>query len=406
MRIRDSESMHHLRQGRDQGRGAFRLGADWAILDPHLAHRVNAANYADDLLPDRLVDLLRGRRSPAVSWKQVRAGWAAPLKAHLRADRVAALEGRLRAEVEARLERALDLAWAGQEIFTRPLIPVVVAGLEGAERHHVEEEQDVKLARLMRPVPREDTISERLRSAAVQIQVGRVVRRVLRERARGRRARQVDLADPLVDLLPDLGMDRASNAVTAVFTAIAGPPGAVAACLLLELARRPRWERQITAELSAVPDPCFRSAPQTAAPITHRFVKEVLRFWSSPLVLTRVARRDHQVEEERIEAKERFHLSPYFGHRDPEEWDDPDSFDPGRWQAGVDRGPRNACAYSPFGYPPISCIGAGLGLVELMLLCRLFTTRYRIEPEAVEEVEMVMASVPLPIGFRGRITRR
>ena len=101
-----------------------------------------------------------------------------------------------------------------------------------------------------------------------------------------------------------------------------------------------------------------------------------------------------------------FHLSPYFAHHDTRQWSDPDTFDPDRWLPEVDGGPADSCAYAPFGWSPTSCIGAGLGLTELMLLCYLFSTRYRIEAVDPQAVEMVMASVPLPVGFRGVINRR
>jgi len=41
-----------------------------------------------------------------------------------------------------------------------------------------------------------------------------------------------------------------------------------------------------------------------------------------------------------------------------------------------------------------------------MLLARLFSIRYRIDAIDPENVEIVLASVPLPVGFRGEVSRR
>jgi cytochrome P450 len=402
---RDGDAIGQLRALWPNQGGVFRVGRGLAVLDPRWAQEVNATNFSDRMMEDRLVDVIRGRSSPGVSWKSLRAAWASRLTKLSEGPRVAELEERMCALAEARLGRELDLAWAIQEIFTQALIPTVLADLSPSGLDALRKDQTYKLERLMRTEQREEGRREKLRSAILQIRAGWAVRRVLRGRAKGRRPRQLDLADPVVDMLPTLGMDRAVFAVTTILTAIAGPPGAVAVCLVLELVRRPEWAERIRAELSAVRRERFHADPVRSAPATHRFVRETLRKWSSPLVLTRVARKPLRIDGETLEPGGLFHLSPYFGHHDPKEWDDPEAFDPDRWLPGADRGPARPCAHAPFGYAPTSCIGAGIGTIELMLLAALFTRRYRVDAVDPESVEILLASVPLPIGFRGTILR-
>jgi hypothetical protein len=110
------------------------------------------------------------------------------------------------------------------------------------------------------------------------------------QRASGRRARQCDLTDAIVDLLPQLGVSRGMDAVSTVPTAVGGPPGSAAASLLYELARHPDWAAKVAEELCGLTAADFAAAPTRAAPLTHRFIKEVLRLWSPPLVLVRPAR--------------------------------------------------------------------------------------------------------------------
>ncbi|HVR10172.1 MAG TPA: cytochrome P450, partial [Thermoanaerobaculia bacterium] len=244
------------------------------------------------------------------------------------------------------------------------------------------------------------------RAIFIQVAGGLVVRRELRGRRAGRRPRQLDLADPIVDLLPVLGMDRAVDAVTAVLTAIAGPPGASAACLIYELSRRPDWAARLAAELGPVAPAELYNAPTRLAPVTHRFVKETLRMWSPPLLLSRAARTAIDLDAAHLEAGQRYFLSAHLIHHDPRHWPDPDTFDPDRWLPGSDRGGCPASSYVPFGWSPRTCIGASLGTAQLIVLCHLLCTRYRIEVSDPAAVRMALVAVPLPLHFQGTITRQ
>src|SRR6202035_4257259 len=244
------------------------------------------------------------------------------------------------------------------------------------------------------------------RSIRIQVAAGWAVRRELRGRANGRRPRRLDLTDPIVDLLPGLGMDRAVDAVTAVLTAIAGPPGAAAACLLYELTRRRDWAERLEAELRPLALAALHEAPARIAPVTHRFVKETLRMWSPPLLMTRPVRTDICLDQARLQAGQRYVVSTYLIHHDPRHWQDPDTFDPDRWLPAAAHGPCSGANYVPFGWAPKACLRARLGPTPLMLLCHFLCTRYRVEVEEPAAVGMALAAVPLPLRFRGTITRR
>ena len=119
------------------------------VFDPEAAQQVNAANFSDLTLPDRLVDLLRRRRSKAVSWKQVRAAWIAQLRRLSDAEGIGRLAARMDALLAARTGRPLDLVWAAQQVCTQALVPVVVDGLSPAGWKRVLRDQDFKLRRLL-----------------------------------------------------------------------------------------------------------------------------------------------------------------------------------------------------------------------------------------------------------------
>jgi cytochrome P450 len=379
----------------------------WAVFEAEAAQKVNALNFGDMTLPDKLSDLMRGRTGEPVFWKHVRAAWMGQLRHLSGAEGVGQLATRMVGLLDERLDRSIDLLWAAQEVCTRSLLPVVVAGLSSADTERILRDQTLKLNRLLTFEPVRETFWKEMYGIVVQVSAGSVVRRELNGRAKGRRPRQLDLTDPVVDLLPDLGMDRAVDSVTAVLTAIAGPPGSAAACLLYELTRWPEWAERIADELAPIPPEQLHNT--RVAPVTHRFVKETLRVWSPPLFLSRPVRTDIDLEQVCMKTGERYLVSPYLIHHDPKNWKNPETFDPDRWLPEAGHGPRcpvSPASYVPFGWAPTTCIGAALGTSQLLLLCQLLCTRYQVQVAKPEEVRMALSAVALPMGFHGTISRR
>ncbi|HET9228906.1 MAG TPA: cytochrome P450 [Thermoanaerobaculia bacterium] len=375
-----------------------------AVFDAETAQKANAANFRDMTLPERLADLVRGRAGDPFTWKAVRSAWMAQLRHLSGAEGVGKLAERMAALLDERLDRSLDLVWAVQEVCTRSLVPIVVEGLSPADTARVLRDQNFKLKRLLTFEPTRDTVWKEVRAVWIQVSAGSVVRRELRGRAAGRRPRRLDLTDPVVDMLPELGIDRAVDSVTAVLTAIAGPPGSAAAAMVWELVQRPELAERLATELGPIPPSELHDTH--AAPETHRFVKEALRMWSPPIFLTRPVRTDIDLGEHCLKEGQRYFVSPYLIHHDARHWKDAETFDPDRWKPEAEHGPCHAASYVPFGWAPTTCIGASLGTSQLMLLCQLLCTRYRVELAEPENLRMALAAVPLPMGFRGTISRR
>jgi len=80
--------------------------------------------------------------------------------------------------------------------------------------------------------------------------------------------------------------------------------------------------------------------------------------------------------------------SPYWLHRHPATWDDPEEFQPGRSL------PRTG--YVPFGAGPRLCIGRGMSLVEAPIILDHLRQRYRFE--VVREVRMKPEVTIRPVG--------
>lgn len=380
---------------------------DLGVFDADAAEAINAANYRDLTLPDKLDDLLRGRAGVPLSWQRVRSAWAVRLRELSTPEANRSLSEAMSDAIERRLDRPGDLVHLVQDACIEGLLPVIVAGATPAARRHLLSDQRFKLGRLLGERPAAKTPGNALRSVVTQLRAGWAVRSELRGRARGRRMRRADLLDAVVDLLPELGLDRAVDAVTTLLTAIAGPPGAVATCLLYEWLRRPEWAERLTAELQAVSADEFHAAPLRAAPATHRFVKEVLRLWSSPIFLKRPVRTEIRRDGVHLKPGQHYVLSPYLLHRDPRRWRDADRFDPDRWLPDA---PRAGCpassSYLPFGWAPMACIGAHLGQVQMMLLCHLLAVRYRVTLADTAAPAMTFGAVVVPADFVGTMRSR
>lgn len=376
------------------------------VFDADAAAQANTDNYADLTLPDRLLDLVLRRPSTPVSWKRVRSAWMAQLRTLSGEEGLAALDARMDSLLRARTGPLLNLPWLAHEISFRSLLPIVLAGLSPEDSAKITEDAIAKLARLMGEADEDPPWWRSWRPLSVQIKAGLVVRRALRRRSRDVSAARTDLTQPIVGLLDDLGADRAVDAVTAVLTAIAGPPGAAAACVMYELVTRPDWADRLAAEFAATGTAELYRAGTRSAPVTHRFVKEVLRRWTSPTMLTRSVRTPMRVAGHDLEVGQHFVLSPAMVHQDPRHWRDPEEFDPDRWLPGAPHGPAGGQHYVPFGWAPTACVGAGLGLCQLVLLCRLLCTTYRIDLPGAGAPTMAIGPVPVPVGFDGRVLVR
>ena len=101
--------------------------------------------------------------------------------------------------------------------------------------------------------------------------------------------------------------------------------------------RQPYVDR-LAAEFASVRTAELYRSGTRCAPVAHRFVKEVLRRWSAPTMLTRSVRTPIRVAGHDLAVGQHFVLSPAMVHQDPGHWRDPDVFDPDRWLSGASHG--------------------------------------------------------------------
>jgi cytochrome P450 len=145
-------------------------------------------------------------------------------------------------------------------------------------------------------------------------------------------------------------------------------------------------ESALHAEVDAIPE----SGPRRPRdlqdlPYTRRVLDETLRLYPPGWLLARRALDDDALGPYRIPAGTDVLVSPYYLHRNPELWPDPETFAPDRFLEE----PRHKHAYLPFGAGPRRCIGDVFGMVEMQFhlahAARRLRLRYLGEgPPAIE----------------------
>lgn len=157
------------------------------------------------------------------------------------------------------------------------------------------------------------------------------------------------------------------------------------------LAANPKVTEQLHAELDRVlagrtPNPDdLRSLPYTL-----QVVKEVLRLYPAAPFYVRDAIGPDRVGGHDIPAGAAVMLSPYYTHRHPQFWENPEVFDPDRWSREREAA-RHPHAYHPFAVGPRVCIGNNFSLLEshllLAMLAQKFTLALRPDHRPIWEMQ-------------------
>lgn len=132
-------------------------------------------------------------------------------------------------------------------------------------------------------------------------------------------------------------------------------------------------------------------------PYTLQVVKEVLRLWPAAPFYVRDAVETVEVQGATIEAGTPVMLSPYWTHRHPDFWDDPERFDPERFTRQTEAA-RHPQAYHPFATGERVCIGNHFSLLESHLLLATLARRFAPRLAPGHRVAWTMAGTLTPVG--------
>ena len=154
------------------------------------------------------------------------------------------------------------------------------------------------------------------------------------------------------------------------------------------LSKHPEVEQKFHKELENVLD----DSPPTAADIrqlnyTENIIQEAMRLYPPVYCTFREPTQQVTLGGYSIPSGSLVMLPQWGVHRDPRWYDQPDEFDPGRWDSER-AAKRPTYSYFPFGGGPRHCIGKHLAMVEAQLILATVGQEYRLEKTDDRPVEL------------------
>ncbi|MBI6628398.1 cytochrome P450 [Pontibaca salina] len=159
------------------------------------------------------------------------------------------------------------------------------------------------------------------------------------------------------------------------------------------LALYPDWQERVASEAAALEDETF--AAMAKLRLSRDVFRETLRLYPPVPMLVREARCPARFRDREVPAGAQMVVSPWHLHRHTRLWDNPDGFDPARWQTENGQICQRE-AFIPFSAGPRVCPGAGFAMVEGPLLLSMLLRRFRVRAvngrEPVPEAHLTVRS--------------
>lgn len=144
-----------------------------------------------------------------------------------------------------------------------------------------------------------------------------------------------------------------------------------------ELSRHPEVRERLAAQAADVLGGDLPDAEDfEALERTRDVVRETLRLYPPAFATTRETTEPVTLGGYELPAGTQVMCSQWVLHRDGRFWDEPDSFDPGRWERDTD---RPEYAYFPFSGGPRHCIGMRFARLELVLALATMVDRVDLD---------------------------
>ena len=192
-----------------------------------------------------------------------------------------------------------------------------------------------------------------------------------------------DLVDVLVSLMNDDGSAMFdANTVTGIFISMmfAGhhTTSGTAAWTLLELLKHPEHLAQVVAELDGIyaDGTEYSFAAMRQIPKLEGAIKEALRLHPPLIFLMRVVQETFDVGGVTVRPGQSIAVSPAVSNRLPEDFPDPDSFDPTRYDEPRQEDLVNRWTWIPFGAGRHRCVGAQFAMMQLKAIFSVLLRNY------------------------------
>ncbi|ANP38786.1 cytochrome P450 [Phaeobacter gallaeciensis] len=166
----------------------------------------------------------------------------------------------------------------------------------------------------------------------------------------------------------------------------------------------PEWQEKVAEEAAALEDDSFAAVSRLR--ISRDVFREALRLYPPVPMMVREAACPERFRDREVPQGSQLVLSPWHLHRHERLWDNPDGFDPERWQTENGKKCQRE-AYMPFSAGPRVCTGAGFAMVEGPLILSMLLRHFRVAPVAGKEpVPVAHLTVRAKNGIWLRLERR
>ena len=152
------------------------------------------------------------------------------------------------------------------------------------------------------------------------------------------------------------------------------------------LATFPEWQDKLAEEANVLEQRDFGVVSKLR--LSRDVFREALRLYPPVPMMVRQATCPERFRDRDVPVGSQVVISPWHLHRHERMWDNPDGFDPGRWQTENGKTCQRD-AYVPFSSGSRVCTGAGFAMVEGPLILSMILRQFRIEP--------IPGKVPVPV---------
>jgi cytochrome P450 len=174
------------------------------------------------------------------------------------------------------------------------------------------------------------------------------------------------------------------------------------------LAQNPDIEAKFHAELDEVlggRTPTPEDYPKLK--YTEQILAESMRLFPPAWVLGRMADEDHELDGFEIKKGSLILMSTYLMQRDPRYWENPNVFDPSRWETQSVKEAGNKFIYFPFGGGIRRCIGEQFAWMEGVLLLATLGKDWKLILSPNQKIEMQpLITLRAKYGMKMKFERR
>ncbi len=134
--------------------------------------------------------------------------------------------------------------------------------------------------------------------------------------------------------------------------------------------------------------------------------KETLRLYPPVPILPRRIEADDVLGNYKVKGGGEVFFSAYLLHRHPDFWENPETFDPNRFERETER-KQHPFAYLPFGGGPRICLGNSFAMMEAVFIVAMTTQRFRLNLVSDKPIVPLISLTTRPKGgVQVRLERR